>query len=380
MSCISCFDDQEDILLNCKFCKTLICKDCFKVQLNIFKKEIRLPGCSTCKKPYSYSEISKNKIFENMLNDFVEISFNSIINKNEWYFINKNAKINLIEKILVKRMQTLQKMPNCVKYAIEKYMEDDLKKIDKAYSEHITKKIDKAIKKCIKYNCDGFLDNKNKCMLCDIIFCLECENPKQSFHICNEDDLKTIEDIKLNSVNCPKCDVRIHKTEGCNYMTCTVCNYNFLYNNPVLSDNINLTGLGNNHNQVLDIKIIRNVEDVELNIGDKVLKQLLYKISDLKLKKIPDIESFLNCIDIKTLASVESENGIIEIIKTLSPFSTKLKIIKHLDQINDLILYSKTYEQIKKNIISYYEKDNLQEDKLKKYMKILDKAKKTLCK
>jgi hypothetical protein len=73
----------------------------------------------------------------------------------------------------------------------------------------------KFIKHCPYPSCNGYLSTAWKCGLCEKYTCNLCHEPKLDGHVCNEDTVKSVALIKVDSKPCPKCGVSIHKTEGC---------------------------------------------------------------------------------------------------------------------------------------------------------------------
>lgn len=76
--------------------------------------------------------------------------------------------------------------------------------------------------------CRGRLSTSYKCGLCAHYFCPDCHGDKglemkNEEHTCKEDDVKTVELLKKNTRHCPKCQMGIFKTQGCDQMWCTQC-------------------------------------------------------------------------------------------------------------------------------------------------------------
>ncbi len=65
------------------------------------------------------------------------------------------------------------------------------------------------------------------CLLCNQHYCSHCEEAINGFHQCSPDKLSTINELCSTTVKCPKCHVRIQKSEGCDHMFCTHCHSNF---------------------------------------------------------------------------------------------------------------------------------------------------------
>ena len=80
---------------------------------------------------------------------------------------------------------------------------------------------------CIKESCNGLVDQTWKCSTCETPVCNRCMKKREEGHICNEQDVQSMQLIRSDTKPCPKCGVRIHLIEGCNQMWCTSCNTAF---------------------------------------------------------------------------------------------------------------------------------------------------------
>lgn len=74
---------------------------------------------------------------------------------------------------------------------------------------------------CPDNECKGFLSTRYKCKLCEKNVCDKCHKIKDQDHTCNDDDIKSVIEIKKSTKPCPKCGTRIQKSEGCPQMFCT---------------------------------------------------------------------------------------------------------------------------------------------------------------
>ena len=85
---------------------------------------------------------------------------------------------------------------------------------------------------CPNEKCKGFVNENYYCDICKTQFCSKCFAPisKSKEHVCSEEDLKTMTDIKQNTKPCPNCKTRITKGLGCSEMFCTVCHIGFDWN------------------------------------------------------------------------------------------------------------------------------------------------------
>lgn len=129
-----------------------------------------------------------------------------------------------------------QDMPNeFIPKILEGFQDGDINDIGK-----ITKKVDRAVD--IKptafmmcSECKGLVVCINKhvyCSECRQEYCYDCGEKKEfedgrCTHVCNEETRSTFKTVRMNTHSCPKCGVRIQRSEGCNHMFCTACHTSF---------------------------------------------------------------------------------------------------------------------------------------------------------
>ena len=83
--------------------------------------------------------------------------------------------------------------------------------------------------------CKGLVVCINKhvyCSECRQEYCYDCGEKKEfedghCTHKCNEETRSTFKTVRMNTHSCPKCGVRIQRSEGCNHMFCTACHTSF---------------------------------------------------------------------------------------------------------------------------------------------------------
>ena len=85
---------------------------------------------------------------------------------------------------------------------------------------------------CGTNDCNGFLNNKYKCGICNYQFCSQCFGrlEKDDEHTCKEEDIASATLIKNSTKPCPNCHTRIFKISGCDQMWCTFCHVAFSWN------------------------------------------------------------------------------------------------------------------------------------------------------
>jgi hypothetical protein len=97
---------------------------------------------------------------------------------------------------------------------------EEINKLNQQSNEEIRKKSFK----CSSSDCLGVVTGKDmKCTICLKQFCKDCRVEKFEDHKCDPDELKSVQLISSDSKPCPKCNVPIHRSEGCNQMFCVNC-------------------------------------------------------------------------------------------------------------------------------------------------------------
>lgn len=70
-------------------------------------------------------------------------------------------------------------------------------------------------------------DIVGECVSCKCRTCIKCEDEWKEDHICSKERLETIAEIDSKSKPCPRCNIAISKTHGCDHMFCTNCFVSF---------------------------------------------------------------------------------------------------------------------------------------------------------
>jgi hypothetical protein len=84
----------------------------------------------------------------------------------------------------------------------------------------------KFVMQCQNSGCRGMLSNQYKCHICTKFTCPKCflaiEGDKDH-HVCKQEDMDTVEELRKNTRPCPNCGLRISKIDGCDQMWCIEC-------------------------------------------------------------------------------------------------------------------------------------------------------------
>lgn len=342
MNCICCYDEKK--LIKCNNCETYICINCLETQLNISYTEIKVPKCVICKKKFLLSFIDKT--IPKIKNLYIDLLYKFLMKKYEYYFNIQKAKKELIDKVIEKRQNIINTFPSSIQLIIELALRSKINKVHKSNYESITNDIESLITPCINSNCSGKLKN-DTCVLCDSKFCLDCEKiikkTNNYFHECSISDLESIKLVRDDSVPCPQCNVRIHKIDGCNELTCVMCQFHFNYRDP------KLPSVGNHGKNInFEYKGIKSVRDIRPFVNSKEC-EYINKILLNEVKSV-DFTNYLN--------------------------RSKLQLAKIYEDYKNLKKYNKVYNKICINIQARYLNETLNLERLKKYNAILINSKK----
>jgi hypothetical protein len=92
----------------------------------------------------------------------------------------------------------------------------------------------KYVAHCPKNDCNGYVNEKWRCGLCNQKTCGKCHQSKMSkkeknyvAHVCKKDDVETAGLLAKDTKPCPGCSVPIFKIGGCSQMYCTSCHTAF---------------------------------------------------------------------------------------------------------------------------------------------------------
>ena len=120
---------------------------------------------------------------------------------------------------------------------IKKIIESDenlLKKYEKFLSSKKLLDSNKKIKFCPHPDCDGYAEKKtSKYVECNYghKFCFVCGEKPHGWKACSKMIDKGFEEWKTNHLvkRCPYCKYWTEKTDGCNHMTCSQCNFQWCW-------------------------------------------------------------------------------------------------------------------------------------------------------
>lgn len=245
IECSICISEYSSkFIKNCPFCNFECCSFCIKKYINNTLNVEK--NCMNCSKKLSRS-ILISLLGKSYINTLYNTNIKEIIFKQEKMLIPRslpefekrkeirlqNVKIKELNNILENNIKngiivinTLEyfkhKNDICAHIEFQKYINS---------SQH-NKNTNDNIKNVYKYpcqykDCNGFVDSSWKCSICDNITCKYCHIIVEDNHECKQDDIATVALIKKGSKPCPKCNMYIIKSSGCDQMWCVNCHTTF---------------------------------------------------------------------------------------------------------------------------------------------------------
>lgn len=161
----------------------------------------------------------------------------SIVNDDHQCNKNRRKKVGMYVDTIKQKIDLFHKTES-MKNRVYKWRNDYITFEDISLYKH------NVICACPVNECKGFITSKEyKCNLCNILICKRCYNVFDDDHVCDTNDIKTVEMLKASTKPCPKCASLIHKIDGCNQMWCTYCKTAFGW----LSGKIELGAVHNPH-------------------------------------------------------------------------------------------------------------------------------------
>lgn len=274
MACYICFQKPVKAM-KCagSSCNLRICKECLCEYVKYSNESNELPSCP-CGSIFPYTNILE------ICQSDERYKYNSIILKEATRSVkNFDKHCNVDREIILnnfrrEKQNFMKILPRGFSFVAAVALKDKMKRLEKEIIQTITYKP----VHCRKMLCAGYLGKNGQCATCLSIFCVSCEIEICGDHVCSDEDIRTVQLVK-QMVSCPSCDVKIEKSFGCNFLTCSICKTNFNYStgeiSTIGSDNPQHTDVIP-RKKLYDVVPMEECEDILREIGNSEPKQ--YKL------------------------------------------------------------------------------------------------------
>lgn len=251
-------------LVSCDFCPYVACLACTKTYS---LSTVHQPHCMNCRKEWSIEMMNKHFPKTFLRDEYRKMRETILFEEEKTYLPPLQAEA---ERILT--LAKLEKEERAVQKRVaenhanedqlvrdqrikQRALETELSRLYTRMGElryrrrAATTEVKKFVMKCTVGECRGFLSEKYVCGLCTTAICKDCHAvlpasaipavlpdpslpdllPAQASptHVCDPDEVATITELNRSTKPCPKCHVRIFKTEGCDQMFCISCHTAF---------------------------------------------------------------------------------------------------------------------------------------------------------
>jgi hypothetical protein len=237
MECSICcekFNKSNHLRVECKGCEepSSACRKCCQTFILSTSND---PMCMFCKTPWDRDFMNEN-LTQKFVNNELKLHTENTFMERQISLLPETQKAaRNMRKILEcsKNMEEAESELNRIKAQLY-----EQKELIKSYKLQIyrlrmgedqeeSSKKENFTHKCSTINCNGFLDSRYFCSLCDTKFCRHCLEIKEEDHECNEETKATIQAIKKEAKPCPGCGEMISKIDGCDQMWCIKCHIQF---------------------------------------------------------------------------------------------------------------------------------------------------------
>lgn len=249
--CTEQYNKKTKKCITCKSCDFKCCSVCLE---NYFKTSKAMPQCMNCHKPWNHQYLSETfgaSSLKRILEEKKEILFNeqkALFPHTQEYITmvdqmedvgeaikNKNAEIRKkkqeLDDLYYQSSRLHNRMHNIESNCLNPQTINESSKASSSKNVYI--------QQCNKNDCKGFIDMSGVCGLCKTIYCKKCMIEKADGHVCNENDVLSVEMIKKDSKSCPTCTTLIYRISGCPDMFCTSCHTSFNWNTLRIDKNGN---------------------------------------------------------------------------------------------------------------------------------------------
>lgn len=233
--CCEPFNKSNRCKIDCKTCETnnvIACQSCAK---RYILDQPNDASCMICKVEWdtefltnNFSKVFVNKQLKNHRENYLLEKQLAMLPETQEYA----EQLKLIDGFEKQKEIMLIKKR---KLEIElKNLNSEIRKIDFTVSDikygsyNKNKSKSEFTYKCPIENCNGFLNERFQCGICDNKICKHCMEIKEENHECNEDKKETIKLLRQDTKPCPKCGELINKIiGGCDQMYCIKCHTAF---------------------------------------------------------------------------------------------------------------------------------------------------------
>jgi hypothetical protein len=197
------------------------CKECVRTYLTSITTD---PHCMKCRNKWNI-EFTKTALNASFMEKDYRVHRRKILTDTEIAKIPeyyegalRYGKISESDKQMAEIINQIAELRNQIS---ELYREHEQIRINMGNISQVARKF---VMPCQTGGCRGMLSSQYKCDLCLKHTCPKCFVVVEGGdHVCKQEDVDTVEELRKNTRPCPNCGMRISKIDGCDQMWCTEC-------------------------------------------------------------------------------------------------------------------------------------------------------------
>ena len=224
--CCSHYNKSTRHVVKCYFsnCEYEACKECVRTYLTGITSD---PHCMKCRNKWNI-EFTKSALNASFMDKDYRIHRRKILVDTEIAKIPEYyegalrfGKISDSDKKMAEIMAKIAELRNQIS---ELYQEHETVRLEMGNTNTTVAR--KFVMQCQTDGCRGMLSSQYKCDLCSKHTCPKCFVAiagEKDDHLCKQEDVDTVEELRKNTRPCPSCGMRISKIDGCDQMWCIEC-------------------------------------------------------------------------------------------------------------------------------------------------------------
>ncbi len=237
--CCETFNKSNHRRIDCKTCEskeTQVCQSCAKRYILDLPTD---PSCMVCKIEWD-TEFLCDNFTKTFINKELKVHRENYLLEKQIALLPETQdyaeNIKLCDK-LEKQKEELMKEKRALELKLRN-LNTNIRDVESTIRQirygNYTKQKTEFTFKCPVENCNGFLNDKYTCGICENNICKHCMEIKEENHECDEEKKMTVAMIKKDSKPCPKCGQLINKSEGCDQMYCIKCHTAFSWRTGII--------------------------------------------------------------------------------------------------------------------------------------------------
>ena len=223
--CIEPFNQKDRQDVRCHVCQYSSCSTCVRK----FLLDVDDPQCISCKVPWSKENL------EQLPKAFVR---GDLKKHREEVLLNREMNLLPSTQLVIQEKKDREKIKEKIRS-----LKREIYKLQTKLDTQASREERAFVRKCPQSNCNGFLNSRFKCGICEVSICSICLEVKSQKtqgdksqgdetqgdqtqddsqeHVCDPNIVSSVQMIKKDSKPCPKCKTLIFRIYGCHQMYCT---------------------------------------------------------------------------------------------------------------------------------------------------------------